>query len=145
MWPDKMPGAIADPGSGNGFEISWDCFVTTRLGRYFPERGRGISTFSVGFDPAEFLMHGVGGGHYNTENMFLKVEPVIGYWSWPDAPEERGLLTGIRLGYRAIFPRKGSRRMTGLVLTWQHLWLNDAAGEADAEFETAGVAFEFFW
>ena len=145
LWPDELPGAVADPGRGYGFELSWDYFLTARLGHYVPERGQSLTVLSAGFDPAEFLMHGVGGGHYDKENMFLIAEPILGYWSWRDAPEKRGLLTGIRLGYRAIFSRKGRRRMAGVVLSWQHLWLNDASGEADAEFETAGVAFEIFW
>ncbi|MHC4249365.1 MAG: hypothetical protein ACYS9X_09600 [Planctomycetota bacterium] len=141
LWPDELPGAVADPGRGYGFELSWDHFLTAKLGHYVPERGRGLTAVSTGINPASVFI--ASGPH--DERMWLVAEPVLGFWAWGDAPEEFGFLTGARLGYRAIRSLKGKHRMAGIVLSWQHLWLNDAAGNADAEFETAGVAFELFW
>ncbi|MHC4199997.1 MAG: hypothetical protein ACYSU0_08405 [Planctomycetota bacterium] len=70
------------------------------------------------------------------------VNPVIGLYEWPEAPEGAGLLTGIKVGVGVFIAEMGE---AALLLTYDHGWFkaHDAVGGRDAEFETRTVAILF--
>jgi hypothetical protein len=122
-------------------ELSWDMGSAVSVGTFIPRDGEACNYFAWGVD---WGMLSSMGPHY--ERQWLIAYTYIGHWRWPDAPERDGLMTGIRLGVRV--PDQGTKhRPLSVEASMDWRWLNDAAGEADAELETVafGVALVGRW
>ena len=152
----SVPSGIPAQASNWGGEISWTFgdmpfLRAVNVGAWLLSSGSGHNLLlgSVSGAPLEWL------SLLNTGDrpVILPVlVPALGFWIWPDSPEEAGFLIGLKTGVLSqiysVNPRTECPDWTGysVVLEYGWWWLGGAAGDKTARVETISLRLiRNFW
>ncbi len=124
---------------GTAIDLSWDFLAVVSGGAVVPHHGDAVGYVCVG------LNWGVGVATIlHPERQWLIAYTYVGYWNWPDLPENDGVLTGVRIGARAPIHLPG-RGHLGLEASFDMKWLNDASENDDARLDTLSFGVSALW
>jgi hypothetical protein len=80
------------------------------------------------------------GGGIHPEREWLIVQPVVGSWSWANAPEGSGTMAGVILGLRGCVRKR--HPLVAVSVASGFIWLFDVDGESNAEVHTIALRLE---
>ncbi|MHC5055608.1 MAG: hypothetical protein ACYTKD_12930 [Planctomycetota bacterium] len=139
--PSEVPLAVRAAGDSQAFDLSCEgqYLVLARVTVNAFDDMDPLAVAFVGFNAGWFAS----GGGPHTEREWLVAQPLVGVWSWPDAPGEVGFAAGFELGVRAMIlghPEAGS-----ITITASRLWLSGVDGDDSMRLRGMSIRYEKFF
>ncbi len=136
--PSEAPLWVGAAGDSQAFDLSYEgqYRLSARVTVNWLDDMDPLATAFVGFNAGWFAS----GGGPHPEREWLIAQPLIGVWSWPDAPGEVGFAAGFELGVRAMIlghPEAGS-----ITITASRLWLSGVDGDASMWLRGMSIRYE---